>query len=262
MRKIGILLASALAFVAVGCGSDSTSSPKNDGSARLDGGPTPGADGGNVSPSVDGPVTPVADAPVAPDAPAAIDASALDSGAIDGPKVVVDSKAIDGGVALDGGKGIDAGKAIDGGAIVCANMPTCLAPLAACVPQGTCRSQADVTTGATTTCYDNGVSMVQQTAATGISITAKNGKAVCYSMLLDFATILAAGSGTISVPLKDGSGNLLATLQVSPAADGGAQQTSVLCPGAAQAVSLDPACTGAIAVGTTSSSSCTTGTCP
>lgn len=261
MRKIGILLASALVFVAVGCGSDSTTSPKNDGSAR-DGAVTPGPDGGTVNPGVDGPVTPVVDAPVAPDAPAVLDASALDSSGFDGAKVALDGKAIDSSPAIDGGKGIDGGKVIDGGALACTNMPACLAPLAACIPQGSCRSQTDVANLTNTTCYDNGVKLVQQTSATGISVTAKNGNTVCYAMTLDLATIVAAASGPISVPLKDGSGNLIATLSVSPAADGGAGETTVLCPGAAQPVPLDPACTGAIAVGTTSSNSCTTGICP
>jgi hypothetical protein len=258
MRKIGILLASALVFVAVGCGSDSTSSPKPDGSAP-DGAATPGVDSGIVNPGVDGPVAPAVDAAVVPDAPAVLDAAAVDSSGIDAANVVLDAgKGIDGTQAFDGGKGIDGGKAVDGGAMACANMPSCLAGIAGCVPQGTCRVQTDVTAGTNTTCYDNGVKLIQQTGTAGISITAKNGSAVCYAMALDYATILSGGP----ISLKDGAGTLLATLTVSPAVDGGTQQISVLCPGATQAVVLDPACTGAVAVGTTSSSNCTAGTCP
>jgi len=266
MRKIGSLLASALLVVAVGCGSDGGT--KSNDAGRLDGGATPGVDGGNVNPGVDGSVTPVVDAPVSPDAPAVIDAATVDNSGggvvIDGKGI--DSKGIDGGkldTAVDGAKALDGGSVnpgIDGGAAVACNMPTCMAAVAQdCVPSGTCVTQTDTATATTSTCYTNGVKTVQQTGATGITVTAKNTTGVCYSMAIDLASIIAAAAGgAINVPVKNGAGAVIATLSV----DSASQQTSVTCPGG-QPVLLNSGCTGAVSINTSggASSNCTAGTC-
>jgi hypothetical protein len=215
--------------------SDASIGNPADGGGSADGGAiTPGLDGGN---KIDGTAT------------------------VDGGTSTIDaSSAVDAG-GKDGGSVADAPLASDGpvGSGTC-NYPQCYVDLVKnCVPQGACvlQTTTGTTSSSTNICYDNGVKTINATdfsnpAAMTMTITTKNGSAVCYSMVAP----LTLGSTTgATFTLKDGSGTTVGTLT----SDLQANTTTITCVGAAPVVvpyNCDSTHTDA-----GSGAACTTGTC-
>ncbi len=153
-----------------------------------------------------------------------------------------------GGIA--GGGGISgSGGVSGGGSSGSCNLPSCLGASQTCVPSGACVQQDDATTGASNICYANGVKIINTIdASLNITSTVKKGTTTCWSMTGTLASLLAGGALT----LKNGSGAVVGTLASDPSTG----QTSVTCTGSS-AVLLSDACNAS----SSSTSSCTTGTC-
>ncbi len=104
----------------------------------------------------------------------------------------------------------------------------CVGPMddlwATCLVDGTCTKQT--TSSATTSCFGNGVKVQTTTGATGTTVTAKKGDAICYTKA--FASASASGgtpASSTTVTVQNGSGATVATLSI----DGSI--LSVTCPG-------------------------------
>jgi hypothetical protein len=247
MRNFGILMASALFVAAVGCGSDSGGSAKQDAAnGSVDGAVTPGVDSGK-NPGVDGPVT-VLDAPIGDTAIPGPDAPSVDVG-----------PALDTAVGIDAGTVnpvVDGGNAIDGGTGTCV-MPSCMSNgTQTCAPSGACVAQTS--TAVTSSCYENHVKVVQQgalTDAAGMSVSFKNDAGICFSLVVD---VLALSKSPLVLPVKNAAGTQVATLSI----DLTTMQTSVTCQGA-QPVALSPVCVAPLLsfIPGSSAATCTQGTC-
>ena len=158
-----------------------------------------------------------------------------------------------GGAAGGGGGAAGGGGGAAGGASGTCNYPSCLASLAtSCQPSGTCFEQVDTTTFATNTCYSNGVKIITALDLTSGSatVTFKNGSTTCYTFV---AAASATGAETLTV--KNAAGATIAT----GTSDTTGTATTITCTGGSP-VTLNAACQGAMG-GTSSSSTCTTGTC-
>ena len=157
-----------------------------------------------------------------------------------------------GGGAAGGAGGLSGnGGAVGGGGSTGAcNLPSCLNAMQTCIPSGTCVEQANATTGATNDCYSNGVKVISAIdASLNITSTVKNGATTCFSMSGSFSALLTGGGLT----LKNGSGATIGILS----SDATTGATTITCTGASAPVILNDACN----LGSSASSSCTTGTC-
>ena len=138
-----------------------------------------------------------------------------------------------------------------GGSSGTCKYPSCIASLGTtCDPSGACVEQTDATTGASNTCYSNGVKVMTTfnlTSGAGVS-TIKNASGTCYTMNLAFSP---TGSST-TLTIKNASGQTVATGTVVVA--GATSTTTITCTGG-QPVTLDPSCD------TGMNSTCATGTC-
>lgn len=255
MRIHGPLLASVLLVAAFGCGGSSPTAENDggglghDGAISIDGpkggidAPTSQLDVASTGLDAKDVASTGLDGGSKSDTPAGLDGSRVDGGQI------VDSHGVDSGTAIDT-------RGIDGGAAGTCTLPACMAAVAAtCYPAGACVQQSDLTTFATSSCYANGVKMVQQTGATGITVTFKNGASVCYTMAVPLTVGVDAQSGPLSIPVKNAAGASIATLSY----DSVTKETSVICPGAAP-VLLASGCTAALGL-PGGSTACTQGTC-
>jgi hypothetical protein len=229
MRTLGVCLASMLFAAAVGCGSSSGASGSGSDGGGIDSG---GVDGGAGS-------------------------GGAGSGGAGG---LTSTGGIDGGGAA-GNSGIDApaGPGIDGGSCT---FPSCMPGAADCVPSGACIAQTTPT--GQITCFDNGVTLVQATSIAGTSVallyTLEKDGAICYSISVDTASIVAAATGgALSVPVQDATGATIATLSYDPATG----QTTITCTGSTTPMVLDPSCGSALSFTSGgATSNCTPGTCP
>ena len=143
-----------------------------------------------------------------------------------------------GGTAA-GGSGGDTGTST--GACVCSPpvcvLPDCLKNLGAdCVESGSCAMQADLITGSSNTCYDNGVVeiMIHDVDTDDRTLTVKKDGSVCFSTAFngnDVYTTLG------SITVNDASGTTVASVKY----DDSGTFFLVTCTGAQQ-VPLDPSC--------------------
>jgi len=172
---------------------------------------------------------------------------------------------IDGGKGAGGGGGGISGSGGAGGVLggnggaggttstgAC-NYPSCVASLAAtCAPSGTCVEQSDATTFATNDCYSNGVKVLTTLNLTSGSavVTYKNGSTTCYSI-----EAASTNGTTFTLTVKNAAG---ATIATGTEDDSGTTPVATVTCTGGQAVTLNSACDTS---GTSSSASCTTGTC-
>lgn len=178
MRTLGSLLTLGLLALAVGCGSSSGGGGTGGSGGQ---GGTLGPDGGGgTGGSVDSGST--NDVPI--------------SGGLDGGATGLDSA----GVALDASGGGEAGT-------VTCNYPSCVSTLlASCQPAGTCVRQTNTTSVGTSTCFENGVSVVSatDTATFEMTMTYKSAGKTCYSIV-----IAGTASGAPTYTFKDAAGVVL-----------------------------------------------------
>ncbi|MGD0837666.1 MAG: hypothetical protein ABSB49_13570 [Polyangia bacterium] len=155
-----------------------------------------------------------------------------------------------GGGLATGAGGSSSGTVVSGTCTV----PSCLSGFVNCIPSGTCVEQIDTTTFAANMCYSNGVKETSSLGATGTSftVTVKQGGSVCYS---------------ISVPISDGgiantfTVNNASGQAVATATSDGSGNTTVTCTGGSPVTIASNCNFGSSGASTTTSSSCTQGTC-
>ncbi|MEP6652594.1 MAG: hypothetical protein ABJA82_04510 [Myxococcales bacterium] len=145
----------------------------------------------------------------------------------------------------------------------CANIPPCLATLAACAPSGTCVQQktSNAMTGSisSNTCYSNGVkeafvTMINiATMSEAILGTFSKSGSTCFT---ESADIPLAGADSTTITFKNGAGATIATL-TSDTATG---TDTLTCGGQTYDVTNLGDC--GMPMGTTPASNCTDGTCP